>query len=79
MPVDTLFFHLTRMTHVSASCVGCGCCEEACPNGIPLLKIFQLTGDRVQKLFDYIPGRSLEDELPLAAFREDELQWIGEK
>jgi len=79
MPVDTLFFHLTRMTHVSASCVGCGCCEEACPNGIPLLKIFQLTGDRVQKLFDYIPGRSLEDELPPAAFREDELQWIGEK
>ena len=79
MPVDTLFFHLTRMTHMGASCVGCGCCEEACPNGIPLLKIFQLTGDRVQKLFDYIPGRSLEDELPLAAFREDELQWIGEK
>ncbi len=79
MPVDTLFFHITRMTHMSASCVGCGCCEEACPNGIPLLKIFQLTGDRVQKLFDYIPGRSLEDELPAAAFREDELQWIGEK
>lgn len=79
MPVDTLFFHLTRMTHMGASCVGCGCCEEACPNGIPLLKILQLTGDRVQKLFDYIPGRSLEDELPPAAFREDELQWIGEK
>ena len=79
MPVDTLFFHLTRMTHMGASCVGCGCCEEACPNGIPLLKIFQLTGDSVQKLFDYIPGRSLEDELPPAAFREDELQWIGEK
>jgi len=79
MPVDTLFFHLTRMTHMGASCVGCGCCEEACPNDIPLLKLFQLTGDRVQKLFDYIPGRSLEDELPPAAFREDELQWIGEK
>ena len=79
MPTDTLFFHITRMTHMGASCVGCGCCEEDCPSGIPLLKIFQLTGDRVQKLFDYIPGRSLEDELPAAAFREDELQWIGEK
>jgi len=79
MPTDTLFFHLTRMSHMGASCVGCGCCEEACPNGIPLLKLFQLIGDRVQKLFDYIPGRSLEDELPPAAFREDELQWIGEK
>ena len=79
MPTDTLFFHLTRMAHMGASCMGCGCCEEACPNGIPLLKLFQLVGNRVQKLFDYIPGRSLEDELPLAVFREEELQWIGEK
>ena len=79
MPADTLLFHLTRMTHMAASCVGCGACEEACPNGIPLLKIFQLTGDNVQKLFEYTPGRSLEDELPPTAFKEDELQWIGEK
>ncbi len=79
MPTDTLLFHLTRMTHMAASCVGCGACEEACPNDIPLLKIFQLTGTNVQKLFDYIPGRSLEDELPPTAFKEEELEWIGEK
>ena len=79
MPADTLLFHLTRMTHMAASCVGCGACEEACPNGIPLLKIFQLTGDNVQKLFEYTPGRSLEDDLPPTAFKEDELEWIGEK
>ncbi|UCB43901.1 MAG: Coenzyme F420 hydrogenase/dehydrogenase, beta subunit C-terminal domain [Dehalococcoidales bacterium] len=79
MPTDTLLFHLTRMTHMAASCIGCGACEEACPNAIPLLKIFQLTGTNVQKLFDYIPGRSLEDELPPTAFKEDELEWIGEK
>ena len=79
MPTDTLLFHLTRMTHMGASCVGCGACEEACPSDIPLLKVFQLTGSNVQKLFDYIPGRSLEDELPPTAFREEELEWIGEK
>ena len=79
MPTDTLLFHLTRMTHMGASCIGCGACEEACPSGIPLLKIFQLTGSNVQKLFDYVPGRRLEDELPPAAFKEDELQSIGEK
>ena len=79
MPTDTLLFHLTRMTHMGASCVGCGACEEACPSSIPLLKIFQLIGNDVQKLFEYVPGRSLEDELPPTAFREDELQWIGEK
>ena len=79
MPTDTLLFHLTRMTHMGASCVGCGACEEACPSDIPLLKIFQLVGESVQELFDYIPGRSPEDELPPTAYREDELQWIGEK
>lgn len=79
MPTDTLLFHLTRMTHMGASCVGCGACEEACPSGIPLVKLFQLIGNNVQKLFDYVPGRSLEDKLPPTVFREDELQWIGEK
>ncbi len=79
MPAETLLFHLTRMTHMAASCVGCGACEEVCPNDIPLLKIFQLTGSNVQKLFEYIPGRSLEDDLPPTAFKEEELEWIGEK
>ena len=64
---------------MGTSCIGCGACEEACPSNIPLLKIFQLTGENVQKLFEYIPGRSLEDELPAATFREEELEWIGEK
>jgi len=79
MPTDTLLFHLGRMTHMGASCIGCGACEEACPSDIPLLKIFQLIGNNVQRLFDYTPGRSLEDELPPTTYREDELQWIGEK
>lgn len=78
MPTDILLFHLTRMSHMAASCIGCGACEEACPNDIPLLKLFQLTGDSVQKLFEYTPGRSLEDELPMSTFREDELHMIGE-
>ena len=79
MPIDTLLFHLTRMNHMGASCIGCGACEEACPSDIPLLKIFQLIGNDVQKLFEYVPGRSLEDELPPTAFKENELEWIGEK
>ena len=79
MPTDTLLFHLTRMNHMGASCIGCGACEEACPSDIPLLKIFQLIGNDVQKLFEYVPGRSLDDELPPTAFKEDELEWIGKK
>jgi formate dehydrogenase subunit beta len=79
MPSDTLLFHLTRMNHMGASCIGCGACEEACPNDIPLLKIFQLIGSDVQTLFEYVPGRSTEDPLPAAVFKEKELERIGEK
>lgn len=79
MPTDTLLFHLTRMNHMAISCVGCGMCQEACPNDIPVSSMFRLVGLRVQKIFDYVPGRSLEEELPLATFKEDELQEVGER
>ena len=74
MPSDTLLFHLGRLNHMSSSCVACGCCEEACPNGVELLKVFKIVGDEVQKVFEYVPGRSFDEELPLATFREDELE-----
>jgi len=72
MPSDTVLFQLTRMNHMVSSCVGCGMCESACPSDLPLALIFRAVGQRVQQLFDYSPGRSLEDELPVATFKEDE-------
>ena len=77
MPTDTLLFHLTRLNHMGTSCVGCGLCQEACPNGVPVFSIFRLVGSKMQEVFDYIPGRSLDDELPLTTFKEDELQQVG--
>jgi formate dehydrogenase subunit beta len=77
MPTDTVLFHLTRLNHMASSCVGCGLCQEACPNEVPVFSIFRLVGDRVQKVFDYVPGRSLDEEVPLSTFREDELQEVG--
>ena len=72
MPSDTVLFQLTRMNHMVSSCVGCGMCESACPSDLPLALIFRAVGQRVQQLFDYSPGRRLEDELPVATFKEDE-------
>ena len=77
MPNDTLLFHLTRLNHMVVACVGCGLCTEACPNNIPVADIFRLVGAQVQKLFDYVPGRSLDEELPLTTFKEEELPDIG--
>lgn len=76
MPPDKLLFHLTRMSHVGSSCVACGQCEAACPNSIPLGRIYQKISAAAQAALGYEAGRSLDDELPLATFREDELSVV---
>jgi len=72
MPTEILLYHLTRLNHIAASCIGCGMCESACPRNIPLSTIFQAVGDEVQKKLEYTPGRSIEDELPVATFKKTE-------
>jgi formate dehydrogenase subunit beta len=76
MPVDTLHYHLTKMNHMASSCVACGLCEQACPMDIPLGRIYSMIGRDVQALFDYEAGRSLDEELPVITFREDELSEV---
>jgi formate dehydrogenase subunit beta len=76
MPTDTILFQITRLNHMSASCIACGLCEEGCPSDLPLTLIFSAVGEEVQKVFDYQAGRSLEEELPLTVFREDELHVV---
>jgi formate dehydrogenase subunit beta len=73
MPTDTVFYHLTRIAHMSTSCVGCGQCSNACPNDIPVMELFRTVSYHTQKAFEYEAGRSIEDDLPLSVFCEDEL------
>ena len=79
MPTDTVFFHLTRLAHMSTACIGCGQCSNACPNNIPVMEIFRTVAHHTQKAFAYEAGRSLEDEPPLSIFREDEFQEVVAK
>ena len=73
MPTDTVFYHITRMAHMSTACIGCGQCSNACPNDIPVMELFRTVSHHTQQAFEYQPGRSIEDDPPLSVFREDEL------
>jgi formate dehydrogenase subunit beta len=76
MPTDTVFYHMTRLAHMSTACVGCGQCSNACPNDVPVMELFRTVSYRTQKAFAYEPGRRIEDDPPLSVFREDELDEV---
>jgi formate dehydrogenase subunit beta len=76
MPTDTVFYHLTRLAHMSTACVGCGQCSNACPNDIPVMELFRSVADQTQKGFDYEAGRDLAEKPPLSEFREDEFSEV---
>ena len=76
---DTLLFHMTRMNHMSTSCVNCGMCTSACPSDIPVGTIFSAVGSQVQAVFDYHPGRDVDEPLPLITFQEHEWDEVGEE
>jgi formate dehydrogenase subunit beta len=78
LPSDTMLFHLTRLNHMGLSCVGCGMCTEACPAELPVGMVFRAVGQRLQETFDYLPGRDLEEPLPLITFKADEWTDVGE-
>src|SRR5512139_63137 len=74
MPTDTLIFHLIRMSHMVTSCIGCGLCDSACPSRLPVATLFRSAGDKIQKMFNYVPGRDVKEAPPVATFKEDELK-----
>jgi formate dehydrogenase subunit beta len=72
MPTDTLFYHLTRLAHMSTACVGCGQCSNACPNDIPVMDVFRTVSRYTQQAFDYEAGRQPDEPPPLSVFKESE-------
>ncbi len=76
MPTDTVLFHLTRLAHMSLSCVGCGQCSNACPNDVPVMELFRTVAARTQEAFAYEPGRSPDEPIPLSVFQAKEFAEI---
>jgi len=73
---DTIYYHLVRLFHVSTSCTACGQCADACPADIPLWAISLKMGESVQKTFDYLPGKDMEEGLPITTFLPEEFAGV---
>ncbi|HXY88243.1 MAG TPA: Coenzyme F420 hydrogenase/dehydrogenase, beta subunit C-terminal domain [Candidatus Acidoferrales bacterium] len=69
LPPDPMFL-LTRLLHVSPSCVNCGQCEDVCPVEIPLATITHMVQSSVQGTLGYVPGQSMTDAIPLSKIAE---------
>ncbi len=78
LPPDTLFFHLGRLSHMSFSCVGCGQCSDVCPASIPVASIFKRTGENTAEMFDFVPGRDVNEKIPVMIYKEEEFPELGE-
>jgi formate dehydrogenase subunit beta len=79
VPSMTTLFQLGRMCHMAISCVGCGMCSDVCPVDIPVATIFSKVADSIQGEFDYVPGKDIEEPMPLTKFEIDEFAEVGEK
>jgi len=66
-------YHLIRAYHTVAKCVGCMECEQACPADIPLTVLYTLLRRDSEEMFEYVPGRSVDDPPPLVV----ETMWQG--
>jgi len=78
LPTDTVLYQIGRLSHMSFSCIGCGQCTEVCPVNIPVSVIFRKIGEKVAKIFDYIPGKDVAEQIPVTIFKEEEFTTLGE-
>lgn len=79
LPGDAILYQLTRLMHVSTSCVGCGLCTSACPMDLPVDRLFQSVGRETQALLSYRPGVDAESPIPASTFVREEFEWMGER
>ncbi|MFH1156334.1 MAG: Coenzyme F420 hydrogenase/dehydrogenase, beta subunit C-terminal domain [Pseudomonadota bacterium] len=68
LPQDTTLFHMTRMLHIGHACVQCGQCSSACPMDIPIADVFRASAQAMQDLYNYRPGRDINEPIPMLAF-----------
>ena len=58
--IDPLLLHTTRFVHMGDTCVNCGKCDENCPKGIPISRIYYGLATELSKYTGYRPGLALD-------------------
>ena len=71
VPPDVPVFHLIKAYHMMERCIDCGLCEQACPMDIPLRTIYRKMGKVMTELFDYLPGKGIDERSPLTSLGEE--------
>jgi len=62
--MDRILFILTKMGHMCDNCIECGKCSQVCPVNIPSANFYRYINDKIQKKFDYVAGRDLNEMPP---------------
>ena len=65
MPPEIPLFHLHKAFHMADRCIDCGLCEEVCPMGIPVRRLYRKVRRTVKDLFGYAPGEDKDLKGPL--------------
>lgn len=72
-----LAWHLIRAFHLAGRCTGCGECERACHQNIPLGLLNKKMSKEIFELFGYNSGEDINSKPPLTDYRmEDNQEFI---
>jgi ferredoxin len=69
-----LAWNLTRAQHLAGRCAGCGACERACPEGIPLMLLNRFLARVAEATFDHRVSDDPSVPAPIGAFRKGDAQ-----
>ncbi len=67
-------WHMIRAFHQAGRCVECGACQDACPQGIPLMLLNHFIAREVEREFDARSGYDPQAEPVIGSWKQDDKQ-----